>query len=200
MEWRDVGHLPPTWSYSPKQHDFHAINIEDIAFRSGSEMVMGLRAPLANRTNGNAYYFVATNLPSFLPAARWTNGPCQGVTGPYEMNLGDLGFRSIKWCSNGLPNGVQRYLVLAGSANGGPIVRENPRQRFALYSWTGNPASTPRLLIADLQGYAVRPEGVEIISVNGEWRVLFVEDRFTGTGYATRNAVHWPISILGQVP
>lgn len=54
--------VPGVWHYSPKQHDFHSINIEDIAFRSSTEMVLGLRAPLVSRTTGNAYYFVATDL------------------------------------------------------------------------------------------------------------------------------------------
>lgn len=203
LEWRNVGMLPATWRYSPKQHDFHAINIEDVAFRSTNEMVFGLRAPLSNRTNGNAYYFVATNLATFLPAGGWTNGPCQGVGGPYEMNLGGLGIRSIKWCPHGLTNasgqGVQRYLVLAGNANGGPLVREKLRQKFSLLSWDGNTAHQPTLLLDDLIGYAIRPEGVEIINVNGEWRLFFVEDRFQARGYATRNALHWPVSILGAV-
>ena len=69
-------------------------------------------------------------------------------------------------------------------------------------AWSGlatNSISTPQLPIADLNGYAVRSEGVDLVNVNGEWRVLFVEDRFVTPGYATRNAVHWPISILGAV-
>jgi hypothetical protein len=58
----------------------------------------------------------------------------------------------------------------------------------------------PAKLIDDLRHYTTRPEGVDLIQVNGEWRVMFVEDRFKGTGYATRNAVHWPLGILGVVP
>jgi len=38
-----------------------------------------------------------------------------------------------------------------------------------------------------------------LITVGTENRVIFVEDRFKATGYATRNAVHWPLSILGSV-
>jgi hypothetical protein len=123
-----------------------------------------------------------------------------------KMNLGGLGIRSIKWCPSGLTNAngnqVARYLVLAGNANGGPLAREKVRQKFSLYAWDGTSASGvahPQLLIDDLQGYAVRPEGVEIIQVNGQQRLLFVEDRFQSIGYATRNAVHWPVSILGPV-
>lgn len=68
LEWRNMGILPAVWRYSPKQHDFHSINIEHVAFRSTSEMIFGLRAPLSKRTNGND--FVAPNLATFLPARR----------------------------------------------------------------------------------------------------------------------------------
>jgi len=206
LMWQNIGVLPSVERYSPKQHDFHSINFEDIAFRNTNEMVLGLRAPLVNRTTGNAYYFVATNLSAFLPANGWTTGQLQGISGVLQMNLGGLGVRSIKWCPNGLTNGsgqaVQRYLVLAGTANGGPLQRENARQRFALYAWDGSSSggvANPQLLISDLVGYAVRPEGIEIINVNGVWRILFVEDRFLAPGYATRNAVHWPVQIVGPV-
>ena len=120
------------------------------------------------------------------------------------MNLGGLGIRSIKWCPDGLTNSsgasVQRYLIVAGAANGGPLVRERSRQKFSLYSWTGNMADAPILVMEDLQGYAVRPEGVDIMRVGTEWRLLFVEDRYLATGYGTRNAIHWPVTILGTVP
>ena len=56
------------------------------------------------------------------------------------------------------------------------------------------------MVIDDMYGYAMRPEGVELININGEWRVMFAEDRFTATGYGTRNVIHWPVSILGSVP
>ena len=169
-------------------------------------MVIGLRAPLVNRTSGNAYYFVATNLAAFLPASKWTR-PLQGLSAARQMDLGGMGIRSIKWCANGLTNPqgqpVQRYLVLAGNANGGPLYREATRQRFALYSWNGSSANgvaKPHLLIPDLNGYAIRPEGVELIKAAGQWRILLVEDRFVTPGYGTRNAIHWPLSILGPVP
>jgi hypothetical protein len=206
LEWSDIGLLPPVWSYSPKQHDFHAVNVEDIAYRSDTEMIIGVRAPLVNRTSGNAYYFVATNLAAFLPAAKWTR-PLQGVSAAREMDLGGMGIRSIKWCASGLTNAqgrpVQRYLVLAGTANSGPLQREPARQPFALYAWDGSTAdgvARPRLLLADLNGYAVRPEGVELIKAGGQWHILFVEDRFLTPGYGTRNAIHWPVAILGPVP
>jgi hypothetical protein len=88
------------------------------------------------------------------------------------------------------------------SANGGPLEKETVGERFSLYAWDGSSTggvARPQLLISDLAGYAVRPEGVEVINVGGQWRVLFVEDRFQSTGYATRNAVHWPVSILGTI-
>jgi hypothetical protein len=59
----------------------------------------------------------------------------------------------------------------------------------------------PQLLIDDLRPYAVRPEGVDILTVAGQTRVMFVEDRFLAQGYGTRNAVHWPLSILtSEIP
>jgi hypothetical protein len=87
-------------------------------------------------------------------------------------------------------------------ANGGPEQREQARQKFSLYAWDGTTVSgiaRPQKLIDDLRPYTVRPEGVDLINVNGQWRILFVEDRYQSTGYATRNAVHWPVSILGPV-
>jgi len=204
LEWGDLGALPAVWRYSPKQHDFHAMNVEDIAFRSTNEMVLGLRAPLSNRTNGNAYYVLVTNVLTFAGSSSgWSNLP-SGIAGVFEMNLGGLGIRSIKWCPNGLTNSsgqaVQRYLILAGNANGGPLQRESLKQKFALYSWTGSANSAPTKLIDDLNGYAVRPEGIDIMRVDGEWRLLFVEDRFLALGYGTRNAIHWPVTMIGAVP
>ena len=64
---------------------------------------------------------------------------------------------------------------------------------------TTSGVATPQLLLGDVQGYAVRPEGIDLINVQGEWRVLFVEDRFQSTGSGTRNALHWPVNILGNV-
>jgi hypothetical protein len=58
---------------------------------------------------------------------------------------------------------------------------------------------TPQKLIDDLLPYTVRPEGVGVITVNNEKRVMFVEDRFLAFGYGTRNIIHWPVSILGTV-
>ena len=204
LQWENVGQLPPVWRYSPKQHDFHSINVEDFAFRSTNEMVIGLRSPLSNRTNGNAYYFVVTNVPAFTAGGTGWIGAPPGIRGPFEMNLGGLGIRSIKWCPDGLTNAqgqaVQRYLILAGNANGGPLVRERLRQKSALYSWTGHVNTAPVKLLDDLHGYAVRPEGVDIMSVGGGWRLLFVEDRFLATGYGTRNAIHWPVTLTGSVP
>ena len=198
LAWQNIGYLPAVWSYSPKQHDFHAMNVEDLAFRSTNEMIIGLRAPLVNRTNGNAFYFAVTNLSAFLPGSGWSNA-ASGVIGPYQLDLGGLGIRSIKWCPQLGSNPTGRYLVLAGTANGGPLQQEQLRQKFSLYSWPG-PGSSPTKLIDDLSSYTLRPEGVDLMSVLGTPRVLFVEDRYQATGYGTRNAVHWPTNILGNIP
>jgi hypothetical protein len=66
-------------------------------------------------------------------------------------------------------------------------------------SGPGNIA-VPQTLIEDLRPYTIRPEGVDLINLTGEWRILFVEDRYRATGYATRNALHWPLGNLGAIP
>jgi hypothetical protein len=78
----------------------------------------------------------------------------------------------------------------------GPLEKETIGERFSLYSWDGDVATTPTRLITDLRPYTVRPEGVAIIIVGGQPRVMFVEDRFLAPGYGARNAIHWPASIL----
>jgi len=85
-----------------------------------------------------------------------------------------------------------------GTRQGNNLQREQYRQKFSLYSWTGNNA--PTKLIDDLWRYSIRPEWVDVINVGQADRLLFVENRYLGTGYATRNAIHWPLSILGTVP
>ena len=37
---------------------------------------------------------------------------------------------------------------------------------------------------------------MNLITLNGVLRVLFVEDRFKAEGYDTQNAVHWPLAEL----
>ena len=195
--------------FSRKQFDFHLINIEDIAFRSTNQMIIGLRSPLSNRTNGNAYYLVVTNVSAFAPETGGWTGLAPGVAGPYEMNLGGLGIRSIKWCPDGLTNSagqaVQRYLILAGNANGGPIQRENLKRKFSLYSWTGDLNTAPVKFMEDLQGYAIRPEGIDLMNVGGEWRVILVEDSIVRSttlmnllGFLKeRHEVNWRLDFVG---
>jgi len=90
------------------------------------------------------------------------------------------------------------YLIIGGPANGGPLEKETVGEQFSLWSWQGPGGPVPVRVIADLRPYAVRPEAVTIIQVNGQSRILFGEDRFRAVGYGTRNAIHWPISILGS--
>lgn len=72
---------------------------------------------------------------------------------------------------------------------------ETSRQVFSLYRWdTVN--AVPVRVVADLAPFAVRPEGVNIITLNGNPRIIFVEDRFKAEGYDTQNAVHWPLADL----
>jgi hypothetical protein len=111
--------------------------------------------------------------------------------------LGGLGLRSIGWFPGLGTNSTGRYLIIAGPADGGPLEKETFGQRFALYGWDGTTA--PTALIPDLRRYTDRPEGVALIQVGGETRVLFVEDRYWASGYGTRNAVHWPATILNSV-
>jgi hypothetical protein len=114
------------------------------------------------------------------------------------MNLNGQGIRSIEWCPGIGPGGAGRYLIVGGPANGGPLEKETFGEKFSLYSWDGGVGTTPTRVINDLRPYAVRPEGVDLITVGGQSRVIFVEDRFLAQGYGTRNAVHWPVSILGD--
>jgi uncharacterized delta-60 repeat protein len=205
LEWSAIGLTPAVWQHSPKQHDFHPVNLEGLAYRNPTEMIIGLRSPLStDRRTGNALYLQVNNVAQFLPAGAWPAGnQLQGVNAPAQLNLNNKGIRSIEWCPNGLVNAqqqaVQRYLIIAGPANGGPLEKELVGEIFSLWSWAG-PGNAPNLLIPDLRPFTVRPEGVELIQVNLQWRILFVEDRFKATGYGTRNAIHWPVSILGNVP
>lgn len=223
LNWRDVGQIPSVWRYSPKQHDNFAINVEGIAYRDTNEMIIGLRSPLRNRmgesvpinkclnrVTGNALYFKA--VPSqFLPTnGHSTNGwavVAPQVSGPFELDLGGQGIRSIEWCLSGLTNAqgqaVQRYLIIGGPASGGPFEKERANEKYSLYAWHGAPGpgsiAKPQKLIDDLRPYTIRPEGLDLIQHAGEWRLLFVEDRFMATGYGVRNAVHWPVTLLGKV-
>jgi len=120
-----------------------------------------------------------------------------GVAGPLQLNLGGLGIRGCKWCPQLGLNGL--YLILAGTASGGPVVLENAKSKSSVYSWTGLSTDTPQKLIDDCAPYTTRPEGVDLIQVQGKWRIIFVEDRYQATGYGTRNAIHWPLDILGQL-
>ncbi len=152
--------------------------------------------------------------PNSLPVKWYVDArpvPPSGLAGSIPVRDGsrDLPFatsrgtRSSAWCPNGLLNAqgqpVQRYLIIGGPANGGPLEKEIVGEKFSLYAWDGV-AGSPLKLIDDLSPYTPRPEGVELILVNGEWRVMFVEDRFQATGYATRNVVHWPVSIAEFPP
>jgi hypothetical protein len=209
LEWQNIGVTPAVWRHSPKQHDFHPINVEGIAYRSPAEMIIGLRSPLSvDRKTGNALYFKVTNVSTppnqFLPAGGGWAGAVSGITGPLQLNLNGQGIRSIEWCPQLGPGGAGRYLIIGGPANGGPLEKELFGETYSLYSWDGsagpNNVATPQKLIDDLRPYTIRPEGVGVIQVAGASRVMFVEDRFQATGYGTRNAVHWPVSILGNVP
>lgn len=215
MEWQEIGIVPAVWQHSPKQHDFHPVNLEGLAYRSPTEMIIGLRSPLTgtsplfrSRQTGNTLYFLVNNVGQFLPVGPWGPGATlPGITGPRQLNLAGQGIRSIEWCPNGLVNAqgqtVARYLIIAGPANGGPLEKEIFGEKYSLYVWDGSPGAgniaTPQKLIDDLRPYTIRPEGVDLVQVDGQWRLMFVEDRYRATGYGTRNAVHWPISILGTI-
>ena len=194
---------------SPKQQDSHPISVESLALKSQSEIVVGLRSPLTNRTTGNAYAFVFNNTGNvMLPSAGWTtpaaNQPAvvgqQGL--PRELNLNGQGIRSVQWCP-GLRNAADvagspatvAYLIVGGASNGGPLKNETTRQKFSLYRWD-NTNAQPVKVVDDLSGFAVRPEGVNVITLSGQLRVIFVEDRFKAEGYDTQNSVHWPLSAL----
>jgi hypothetical protein len=89
--------------------------------------------------------------------------------------------------------------TISSPADGGPLEKERTPGKFSLYAWNGVTGSTPQLLIDDLKPFAKHPEGVELITISGMDRVLFTEDRFLAQGYEAKNAIHWPIAILGGV-
>jgi hypothetical protein len=195
LHYANLGNEPAVWSYSPKQQDFHPVSVEGLAVRNNNEFVVGLRSPLVNRTTGDAYAFVFSNAGNqFLPAAGWA-APAAGMQGvPRQLNLNGQGIRSIQWCPQ-LNAGAGAYLIIGGAANGGPLKNETARQVFSLYRWD-NVNAQPVRVVVDLSAFAVRPEGVNIITLNGTPRVIFVEDRFKAEGYDTQNAVHWPLADL----
>ncbi|MDB6173843.1 MAG: chromosome condensation regulator [Chthoniobacteraceae bacterium] len=193
LHYANLGEEPAVWRYSPKQQDFHPISVEGFAVKNSSEMLVGLRSPLSNRTSGNAYVFVFSNAGNaFLPGV-W-NGPALGLQSVKQLNLNGQGIRSIQWCPQ-LNSGAGAYLIIGGAANGGPLKNETSRQVFSLYQWDSITA-LPVLRVADLAAFAVRPEGINIISLNNTLRAIFVEDRFKAQGYDTQNAVHWPLGAL----
>ena len=217
LHYANLGEESAVWSYSPKQQDFHPINVEGLAFRSQSEIIVGLRSPLTNRTSGDAYAFVFNNNNNAtLPSAGWVTPasgqpPVAGQQGaPRQLNLNGQGIRSIQWCptirnaadATGSP-ATGAYLIIGGAANGGPLKNETGREKFSLYRWD-NVNSQPVRVVADLSTFAVRPEGVNIITLDAdpatpltvERRVIFVEDRYKAEGYDTQNGVHWPLSAL----
>lgn len=135
-----------------------------------------------------------------LPTAGWT----APVAAPSvrQLNLSGQGIRSIQWCptlhkATDPPAGAATgaYLIVGGAANGGPLKNETGRQVFSLYRWDTINVQ-PVKVVADLSPYAVRPEGVNIMFLNGQSRVVFVEDRHKTQGYDTQNAIHWPLTAL----
>ena len=198
LHYVNLGEELAVWRYSPKQQDFHPISVEGLAIKSQSEIVVGLRSPLNNRTTGNAYALVFSNASNaMLPSSGVWTAAAGGFQSLKQLDLNGQGIRSIQWCpavkNAGGTNGA--YLIVGGAANGGPLKNETGREKFSLYRWDSITA-TPVRVVADLSPYAVRPEGVNIITLNGEKRILFVEDRYKAQGYDTQNGVHWPISVL----
>ena len=86
-------------------------------------------------------------------------------------------------------------LIVGGAANGGPLKNETGREKFSLYRWD-NVNAQPVRVVADLSTFAERLEGVNLITLNGEKRLIFVEDCFRVEGYDTQNAVHWPLTAF----
>lgn len=152
LRWNRTATLPPVWLYSPKQYDGFPINVEGIAYRSPTEMILGLRSPLSqDRGEGPAYYYVVNDVDDFLPDEGWSAGvPAAGVTGPFTMDLDGQGIRGIEWCPdlglNSAQQVVSRYLLIGGPADGGPVEQETGKEVFSLWSWQGPgrwPATRP---------------------------------------------------------
>lgn len=199
LAWDGLGRMPGIAEESPKHHSQHAANIEGLAYRDAGETMIACRSPLSiDRVTGNAFYYRVSNLTTFLNYQPDVDPPSTVISPPQQIDLRGQGVRSIEWVPQ-LAGGAGRYLIIGGPANGGPLEKERALGKFSLYAWTGLTGATPQLLIDDLKPYAKRPEGIEIMTINSQDRVVFTEDRFLASGYVARNAIHWPIGILGTV-
>ena len=65
---------------------------------------------------------------------------------------------------------------MIGVGDDGAPKNETGREVFALYRWD-SVASAPVPVVAGFSPFAVRPEGVNIVTLNGRRRAIYVEDR-----------------------
>ena len=137
-------------------------NIEALTIApDGMTAYVAFRAPIVPTTNRTKALIVpVTNFASLV-----TGNPSRGPAtfgAPIQLDLGGRGIREIK------RNAAGQYLIVAGTAGGA--------SNFALYSWTGNPASNPILRTTNLT--ELNPESiVEVPSdLNGAVQVQLLSD------------------------
>ncbi len=118
----------------------------------GTTLYVAFRGPL--EAGGTALVVPVTNLAALL-----TGNPTTGVTAtfgaPLSWDLGGRGVREIR------KNASNSYLVIAGPSGEGA----GTPGEFRLYSWDGNPASTPLLRAGSLDAVAGAGKPESIVSV-----------------------------------
>ena len=115
------------------------INIEGLTATPGGDLLIGFRSPL---TENKALLIPLKNA---LQLVTQTDTKAQ-FGEPILLDLDGLGVRSIEYWSV-----IQAYIIIAGEVGSG--------DRFALYSWSGNPTENPELIDLNLPA-GFRPESV----------------------------------------
>jgi hypothetical protein len=128
----------------PEEINGGGFNIEGLTIApDGATAYLAFRAPIVPATaRTKALIVPITNFAS-LVSGNPSAGPATFGT-PIQLDLGGRGIRSIE------KNAANQYLIVAGTAGGA--------SNFALYSWTGNPASVPILRTTILTG--LNPESI----------------------------------------
>ena len=130
----------------------NGFNIEGAEFApDGTTLYVGFRSPL---TGGTALVVPVTNVAQLVTA-----NPTTGVTAtfgdPIQWDLGGRGVREIR------KNAGNEYLIVAGPPGGGTGAAGD----FRLYSWNGNPTTTPQPRDGSLDSLATSGSIESIVDV-----------------------------------
>ncbi len=144
----------------PKRIDGY--NIEGMEMGpDGTTLYICFRAPYVGPGTNKALICPLLNFETWFGSGNPTIAPTFGT--PIEIDLNNHGIRSLSKNKNNV------YIIVAGSYDSGT---------FELYSWNGNPNSTPKLLNADLTNLSI--EG--IVSVPDDISVPFSIDLISDLG------------------